>query len=175
MTRRLALLAAALLSAPAPAAAVDDALLAQCAAVSDAAARLACYDALARRPATAPSAPPAVPAGPATPTPPAVAVAPAPPVAAPAPAPGDFGLPKHRTPEERAGIIAHVVGPLREWEPGTLFRLDNGQVWKAASEEKGYYPGIPDNAEVTIQESFFGGYRMEIKAIGRKIKVKRIS
>jgi len=154
MTRGLALpalLAGALLAGPAVAA--DDAALAQCAAVADAAARLACYDALVRRPASPQPA--------ATPTPP--------------PAPGDFGLPRHSTPEERAGVTAHVVGPLREWAPGALIRLDNGQVWKVVGEDSGYYPNIPDNAEVAIKQSFFGGYWMEITAIGRKVKVKRIS
>lgn len=175
MIRGVLLVLAALLAGPALA--VDDALLAQCAAVSDGDARLACYDALARRAAPAAPAPSAALASP----PPAAGTAPAPgpatPAAAapaPSPAPGDFGLPRHRPPEERAGITARLVGPLREWQPGTLFRLDNGQVWKAAPEERGYYPGIPDNAEVAIKESFFGAYWMEIKAVGRKVKVKRI-
>ena len=130
-----------------PAFAVDDAALAQCAAMADAAPRLACYDALAR-PAAAPAAPPA---------------------------PGDFGLPKHRTAEERPRVTARIAGPFKEWEPGTLFKLDNGQVWRAVGEDRGYYPNIPDDAEVTITQSFFGGYTLEITAIRRKIKVKRIS
>jgi hypothetical protein len=168
MSRRLALLAAALLASPAFA--IDDALLAQCAAVADAEARLACYDALARRPAAADRAP-----GSAAPDAPSAAAAPPAAAAVPSPAPGDFGLPRPRAPEERTGITARIDGPLKEWKPGTRFRLDNGQVWTAVDQESGYYPGIPDNAEVTIKQSFFGAYWMEIKAVGRKVKVKRVS
>lgn len=141
------------------AAASADTALAQCAAIADASTRLACYDTLAGRSADAPVAAPARPAE-----------APAPPAA-----PGDFGLPKKVPSGERPRITARIAGPLKEWKPGTLFKLDNGQVWKAVGDDAGYYPGIPDDAEVTITQSFFGGYWLEIAAIGRKVRVKRVS
>lgn len=147
------------------AAASTDPALAQCAAIADAGARLACYDARANPPAPAPA-----PVPPTAPAPERPATAPAAP-----PAPGDFGLPKSTSPESRPRVTARIAGPLREWQPGTLFKLDNGQVWKAVGDDAGYYPGIPDNAEVTITQTFFGGYVLEIAAIGRKVKVKRVS
>ena len=137
----------------ASAAGVDDSSLAQCAAVSDAAARLACYDALAGR-APAPSAPVAS-------TPPA----------APAPS-ADFGKPEAK---ETPSLKARVVGTLKQWEPGLVVKLDNGQTWRVTGEESGYYPNVPENPEVVITKTMFGSYRMEIVAIGRSIKVKRIS
>lgn len=122
--------------------------LERCAAVAADAERLACYDHLAGRPDAAAPADPAANFGKPPPPPP---------------------------PAETVSISARVVGPLKSWESGTIFRLDNGQVWKAAAGEHGYYPDIPENPEVVITRSFFGAYWMEVRAVGRKIKVRRVS
>lgn len=129
---------------------LQETALAQCAAISDATARLACYDALAGRPADPAAAP-----------------------AAAAPSAADFGKPKTEQPEP-ASLDARVVGSVKSWGPGTVFRLDNGQSWKVVGDDSGYYPGIPENPEVTLTRSFLGAYWMEIRAINRKVKVKRI-
>lgn len=146
--------------------AADDAALAQCAAVEDPAARLACYD-QAQQERTPPPAEPASPA-PAAPAP----ASPAPGASTPAGAnPADrFGLPESGA----MSITARIDGPLKEWRQGTLFRLDNGQVWKCVEEKSAYYPKLPDNAEVEITRGMMG-YRMEIKAIRRKLYVRRVS
>jgi len=140
-------------------AAVEDAALAQCAAITDAAARLACYDTLAGRPADAAPAPLPLQAAP-------------PPPAANADA---FGKPAPAPPEESLRLDARVVGSLKSWKRGTVIRLDNGQVWKSIGDESAYYPNVEDNAAVTITRSFIGTYWMEVRSIGRKIKVRRIS
>jgi hypothetical protein len=135
-------------------AAVEDAALAQCAAITDAAARLACYDTLAGRPADAAPAP--------LPSPPAATA-------------DAFGKPAPAPPEESLRLDARVVGSLKSWKRGTVIRLDNGQVWKSIGDESAYYPNVEDNAAVTITRSFIGTYWMEVRSIGRKIKVRRIS
>jgi hypothetical protein len=123
--------------------------------------RLACYDAHVARPA-----PPA-----ASPSP----VAP-PPAAAPVPPPENFGKTrKPEVPDEPPSLTAHLVGTLQSWERGTVFRLDNGQVWKCTGEDSAYYPDIPPNPEVTIRRGFFGAYWMEVHGVNRRIKVKRVS
>jgi hypothetical protein len=129
--------------------------LSQCAAVDAAAARLACYDALAGRPATPGSGAPA---------------APLPPVAVPAPNVDSFGKP----PPVPEALSARIVGRFTEWKLGTLIKLDNGQVWQAIEDREFVYPNVPENPEVEITKGTFG-YRLEIKAIGRRISVKRVS
>ena len=152
MTRLAGAALAATLFGPA-AIAADDAALAQCAAVSVDAARLACYDALAGRPATA--TPGAVPD-------------------AAAPSEADFGKPPAPRPEPES-IRARIVGPTKELKPGTLVKLDNGQVWKVSTETGSSYRGIPDDAEVVITKGWLGSYWMEVVAIKRQLKVRRVS
>lgn len=133
--------------------------LSQCAGVDDATARLACYDALAGRP-TAPGT--AVPAAPMPPVP----------VAVPVPNLDAFGkAPQSTAPET---MTARIVGKFTEWKLGTLIKLDNGQVWTAVEDRSFYYPNVPENPEVEITKGLFG-YRLEIKSIGRRISVKRVS
>lgn len=152
------LAALALSCASAAACAAGDAALAQCAAVDDSAARLACYDALAGRPAAPAPAP-------------APALAPAAPGAAPAPGAGSEAFGK---PETETTMKARIVGKFTQWQKGTVFRLDNGQVWKCVDEKPAVYPGVPENPEVEITRGMMG-YRMQIKAIGRRIWVRRVS
>ena len=163
-----------LLAAAAPGAALSadlDQNLQSCAAVADAAARLACYDALAHRaPALAAPSPAA---------PPAPAAAPAP---APAPAPearfGTEGMshpPAAEAPQDVSKIETHLAGSFNGWKPGTEFELTNGQVWKCTSDDSAYYPDIPDGPAVVIRRGFFtGSYWMEIAGVARKIKVRRL-
>ena len=137
-------------------AAIDETSFAQCAAVGDATARLACYDALAgRAPATA------------APVPAPAATAP------PAPGPADFGKPAEL--KEAEAMTARVVGTLREWKRGTVIRLDNGQVWRVTGDDTGYYPNVPENPEVTIKQGFFGGYVLEMQGVNSRIRVRRVS
>ena len=130
-----------------------------CAALTDPAARLACYDEKHGK---------AVPA--AAPAPPAAA-----PAAAPA-APDGFGLPPKPTPaEELQSLKAHIVGSVKSWEKGTKFTLDNGQVWKVTGDDSRFYKNIPDNPEIVIERGALGSFWMEIVAVRARMKVKRVS
>lgn len=91
----------------------------------------------------------------------------------PAQAAEDFGKPQ-APPKEPVSIQSRLVGRFSSWEKGTMFTLENGQVWKSIGDDTGYYPGIPDNPDVIITKSFFGAYWMEVVKAGRKIKVKRV-
>ncbi|MGH8482598.1 MAG: hypothetical protein ACRES8_09055, partial [Nevskiaceae bacterium] len=91
------------------------------------------------------------------------------------PAVANFGLPRASVaPEEADSITAHIVGSFTEWRSGTVVRLDNGQRWKVTEDGRVYGAKVPDNAEVTISRGTFA-YWMEIHAIERKVKVKRLS
>ena len=148
--------------------------LAHCTAIDDPVRRLACYDAQAGRvslpkPPAAPAPSPDAAAPPA----PADSAAPAPAAAPSLPAAERFGLPAPAGQQAEA-LQAHIDGAFDGWTRGQMVKLDNGQVWKCVDDRDGYYPNTPRNAEVTISRSFFGGYWLEIKATGARLRVKRI-
>lgn len=136
--------------------AAPETTLESCASIATDGERLACYDRLAGR------APGDAPPAPATPIP------------AAAPAAAEFGKPRTATPEPER-LEARIRGSFRSWEPGALIPLDNGQVWKVSAGERGYYPAIPDDAEIVITRGLLGSYWLEVKAVGRRIKVRRVS
>ena len=146
MSAGIALYAATLLLAAAGGVEEDIKL---CAGISDVEQRLACYDALARR-------------------------SPQPSASAPGNA-GKFGLPVPPENNNEAGSVrSRLSGEFRGWEPGALFTLENGQIWKCTSDDRAFYADVPANPEIIITQSYFGAYWMEIIAIGRKVKVKRV-
>ncbi len=157
---RALLLAIAALSAPLTAAA--DANLRSCAQLSDPHARLACYDAQLR------------------PTPPgdaAVAEHPATPHNADVDAVERFGAEKLPTapPPQNAAleqIEARLVGRFQGWDKGTVFTLDNGQVWRSVDDRSVYY--VLDQPAVTIRRGLFGGYWLKVEGLGAQARVQRV-
>lgn len=179
------MVAAALGCAAAPAAA--DAQLQHCRSIGDAAARLACYDALT----------PAVVSAPAAASPAAVDIAaPVPPTAAPAPtasAPteaaaattatandaatdANFGAEALRRKEITAAspeqLQARVVGTVDTLFRGSRLKLDNGQVWQYLDSRE-LLLDLRDPA-VTIERNFIGSYWMHFDGHRTSIKVRRI-
>jgi hypothetical protein len=92
-----------------------------------------------------------------------------------APTAATFGLPPPPPPPEAESVEARLVDAPRSWGRGTVLKLDNGQTWKIIGEEKGYYPDIPAGAEVVIAKGLLGAYWVEVRALNRRFKVKRIS
>ncbi len=127
--------------------------------MADAAARLACYDAL-------PLAAAAV-TGRAAPMPsPALAVAPtaaADPVAS-------FGLPA--LPAQVQEITSSIRGHFEGWSPGTRITLANGQVWEVLDTTQAYYD--LDNPKVTVRHGALGSFVLDIEGARRSPHVRRI-
>jgi hypothetical protein len=153
--------------------------LAHCASVEAPDVRLACYDALARRPpaplAAATSAAAAPIAAPiAAPAPTAPSVAPAPPVAsAPARSENDaFGLSEAKLhPVAATGpdsIQAMVAGISFDQTGHAKVRLDNGQAWVVSETEANLKQGQP----VTIRRAALGSYLL-VTADRHSYRVRR--
>jgi len=150
------LLASLLAAACTAAGAADDAAVLRCRAVPEAAARLACYDAL---PTTAGmvAAPAAAVAAPA-------AVAPA--AAAPA---QRFGFERK---DELAEIASHIPGAFLGWGPRTRFTLANGQVWQVSDDSSAVY-ALRD-PKVTVRRAAISGFEMDIEGAQRMPRVRRV-
>lgn len=180
--RSLTLLAFLLLSSgqSIAAEAVSQDLLRDCAAVRDANARLACFEALVEDPAPAEAAP--------APTP---APAPAPRVSSPRPAPpatvsearaaedDDFGLEHKNIPEpamaqeDREPDIRRlrVTSAAHNDFTGWTIEFGNGQVWKQIGTEP---YDIEEGATYSIQRGSFNSYLLGNPDNNRKIRVTRV-
>ncbi len=148
--------ALALLSSPATQA--DDGALRRCRGIADAAARLACYDAL---PLPAPG----------------VAAATAPPVAARPAAPAReasllerFGLESRQPQADR--IDSHIPGLFTGWDANSQVRLANGQVWKVV--DGSWLHGEWDNPKVSIRRGMLGSFHLDIEGESRSPRVQRV-
>ena len=155
----------ALLLGAAHAAELDDEL-GKCRAVSDDAARLACYDALAT-----PAKPPAPPAAPAPVTEPVAAEA-------ALPVPEDLGAealpgkPEKKEPEKEKETFSATVTRCTENVDGRyVFYFENGQVWKQAKDNRLYFREC--RFDVTITKDFFG-YKMQQVGEKKRIRIKRV-
>jgi hypothetical protein len=128
-----------------------DSALGRCRALPDAAARLACYDAL--------PLPPAAPAAA------QAAVKPA----APAPE-AAFGLESRRTAVQ--DISSTLPGLFEGWDRNTRFTLANGQVWQVSDgTTASYYLRSP---KVTVRRAALGSFRLEIEGVNQSPRVQRV-
>lgn len=158
-----ALLALPLLLA-ANAAFADDAAILHCRSLTEAGARLACYDAipLARAGAAFASAPASAPV-------PARMSA-----ATPTPEQG-FGMEtvQKAEPETPKFIESTIPGVLSGWGPTTQFTLANGQVWRVVDESHADLTPMHD-ARVKVVRNFFGTTFLEIEGTNNSPKVRRV-
>jgi len=170
MSRALSLIitTAALLAGPAAQAQNLAGDVKACRLKTDAASRLACYDAMQ------------LPAEPARPAPAAAAATAAAPAAAAAPAVPDtvakFGQESIRQPAtaapEAKQIESRIAGKFRGWGPNTSVELENGQVWRVADGSSAIYDLT--NPKVVLHRGMLGAYFLEIEGIGFQIRVVRV-
>ena len=133
--------------------------LERCRLLPEAAARLACYDAL---PLTLPLTLPLPPAPAAAPPAAATPVAPAPEAA--------FGLESRRSAVQ--DISSTLPGLFEGWDRNTRFTLANGQVWQVSDgTAASVYLRSP---RVTVRRAALGSFRLEIEGVNQAPRVQRV-
>ncbi|MDY0975507.1 hypothetical protein SOM61_11055 [Massilia sp. CFBP9012] len=136
----------------------NDAALLKCRAVTDVAARVACYD--------------AIPLGAASP---AAAAPGAPRAAAPvATAEENFGMEavKQRETQPKS-MQSTIVGNFEGWGPGSRIRLANGQVWRVVDGSDAVLAPAKD-VKVSIERNMFGTIFMRVDGTNASAKVRRV-
>ena len=130
----------------------NDAALLKCRAVSDVAARVACYD--------------AIPLGAASPAAGA-------PVAA-ARAEQNFGMEAVTQREEQPqSVQSTIVGSFEGWGPGSRIRLANGQVWRVIDGSDAVLAPRTD-VKVSMERNLFGTIFMRVDGTNASAKVRRV-
>lgn len=146
--------------------------LAACAQENMDAARLACYDALARVPAPVAEAPPPPAPTPAPATAPVAAATAATVEAAPAADPvAEFGQAEEVDEDELVEISAMATAVKKRPAGQLLITLDNGQTWTEKDHEANFRVKVGDT--LRIKKGRFGGYTMYTE-YRRSSKVTRV-
>jgi hypothetical protein len=71
-----------------------------------------------------------------------------------------------------AQVESRYDGEFTGWSGNTLFRLENGQVWKQA--QSGRVSARAGRPKVTIKRATLGGYRMSVEGLNETIRVERV-
>jgi len=147
---------------------VELAALERCASITSDAARLACYDAVTdvARGMAAPAAPPAASAASTGESARAEAAA--------SPGVEAFGVEQveDRAVEMLDEIHSRLVGEFSGWRGNTVFRLENGQVWRQS--DNGRLVFQADAPLVTIRRGAFGTYRLSVEGVNSAVRVRRV-
>jgi hypothetical protein len=70
-------------------------------------------------------------------------------------------------------IVSRMIGEFDGWDNETVFKLENGMVWKQAQTDK-YYAKTLVNPMVTIKAGMFGAWRLSVEGYNKSVKVERI-
>jgi hypothetical protein len=86
----------------------------------------------------------------------------------------DFGVEQVEQRIDR--LEARLVGDFTGWTGSTVFRLDNGQVWR---QTKNYIPDFKpreplSQPKITISRGLMGSYNLSVEGVKRIVQVKRI-
>ena len=155
----------------------DDAAILRCRAISDATARLACYDALVVPTSGAGVAKPVGSAGKggAQQTTAAQSTRAQPALQQPSPqqAPDQFGLEQKLANKGKLDAIESTIpGSFEGWTARSNIRLANGQVWQISDDSaRAHYV---DNPKVRIRRGALGSFYLEIQGTNVSPRVKRV-
>jgi hypothetical protein len=137
------------------AALADDAALLRCRGIADAAARLACYDALPLTATEGRAGQAAAKQG-------------SQPLTA-----EQFGLEEKLAPKSEVDAIeSQIPGRFEGWQPNMSIRLANGQVWQVTDGSSRIYDLV--NPKVEIRRGVLGAFYLNIAGDNRTVRVRRI-
>jgi len=72
-------------------------------------------------------------------------------------------------------IHSTIVGTFNGWNgKGAIFKLTNGMIWQAIENDT-FFTEPTENAQITIQKSFMGNWRLSMDGHGSAVRVKRIN
>jgi hypothetical protein len=177
--RSLSLLVLAAAAWPAQAQSqIDPAQLQRCRSVTENAARLACYDAIALPPPVVRPEPggrdgaaaaggadaPQAPAG----NPSAVQAG----TSGTSPV-STFGLERRIVDAAPDQLSSRLAGTIDGWGPNARFTLENGQVWQVVDGSRAYY-GTLKQPKVTINRGMLGSFYMSIEGVNQTPRVRRV-
>ena len=145
----------------------DDASMLRCRVITEAVARLACYDAVEVSSTIANASAKTSAAG--------LAISSAaPPATLPIPpqTPAQFGLERQAYKTELDSVESRIVGRFEGWSAGSRIKLENGQVWQISDDTSRFLDA--NNPKVVVRRGVLGAFYLEIEGTNHSPKVRRI-
>jgi hypothetical protein len=84
----------------------------------------------------------------------------------------DFGFASRDSSGSTQQVQSRYDGEFTGWSGNTLFRLENGQVWKQS--QSGRVDFRATRPVVTIRRSTLGAYRLNVQGLDQSIRVERV-
>lgn len=144
---------------------MDSAPVQRCRTIAEAAARLACYDAIAL-PGLGSRAGWGAPVGAAPAAAPTARALPASPA-------DSFGLEQRDSRLAPERLESRISGSIEGWEPNTRFTLENGQVWQVVDGSRAYY-GPMSQPRVIVSRGLLGSFYLQIDGVNQMPRVRRV-
>lgn len=88
-----------------------------------------------------------------------------------APGPSTSAAPASGAGED--AITSYVSGTFTGWSGGTLFHLDNGQVWEQIDDST-YVGHSLAHPKVTITRGLFNAYYLSVEGVKESVRVRRV-
>ncbi len=76
------------------------------------------------------------------------------------------------SPKDDIPLEARLVGDFKGWTGKTVFKLDNGQVWRQRSASTYRHKGA--DTRVRFEQNWMGGWEMEVLSTGKSVLVKKL-
>jgi hypothetical protein len=73
---------------------------------------------------------------------------------------------------DEAGIKTRIAGEFTGWDGDTIFRLQNGQIWKQRLDGRWHYRA--DSPEVELRKNMMGFWVLKVVETDKSIGVKRL-
>lgn len=70
-------------------------------------------------------------------------------------------------------IVSPLIGEFTGWDGDTVFKLENGMVWKQNEKDR-YFVRTRVNPVVTIKSGLFSSWHLSVEGYNKSVKVKRI-
>jgi hypothetical protein len=70
-------------------------------------------------------------------------------------------------------VVSRIKGEFRGWSGDTVFRLENGQVWRQRLQGRHTYTG-PANPEIRITRSWMGFYKLTLVETNKGVGVSSV-
>jgi len=72
-----------------------------------------------------------------------------------------------------SSIVSRIEGPFSGWDGDTVFKLENGMVWKQKESGK-FYVSEVQNPSVTIDRGLMRAWYLKVEGYNKEVRVERI-